>query len=207
MEPVDFIHQHAERSVAAINRAVADLDRAAADAAARMIECLEAGGRILACGNGGSASDALHFSAELLNRYRDDRRPLAAIALNADVATLTAIANDFDYDQVFAKQVDALGRPGDLLLAITTSGNSGNVLAAIDSARRARMATVLLTGRDGGRAAQLLTGDDILLCVNDGATAHIQEAHGVIIHCLCALVEDHFIRREADQANARGGPR
>ncbi|MCZ7597231.1 MAG: SIS domain-containing protein [Gammaproteobacteria bacterium] len=202
MEPVDFIHQHAERAVAAINRAVADLDRAAADAAARMIDCLEAGGRILACGNGGSASDALHFSAELLNRYRDDRRPLAAIALNADVATLTAIANDFDYNRVFAKQVDALGRPGDLLLAITTSGNSGNVLAAIDSARRARMATVLLTGRDGGRAAQLLAGDDILLCVNDGATAHIQEAHGVIIHCLCALVEDHFIRREADQANA-----
>ncbi len=202
MEPVDFIHQHAERSVAAINRAVADLDRAAADAAARMIECLEAGGRILACGNGGSASDALHFSAELLNRYRDNRRPLAAIALNADVATLTAIANDFDYDQVFAKQVDALGRPGDLLLAITTSGNSGNVLAAIDSARRARMATVLLTGRDGGSAAHLLTDDDILLCVNDGATAHIQEAHAVLIHCLCAIVEDHFIRREADQANA-----
>lgn len=207
MEPVDFIHQHAERSVAAINRAVADLDRAAADAAAHMIDCLEAGGRILACGNGGSASDALHFSAELLNRYRDDRRPLAAIALNADVATLTAIANDFDYDQVFAKQVDALGRPGDLLLAISTSGNSGNVLAAIDSARRARMATVLLTGRDGGRAAQLLTGDDILLCVNDGATAHIQEAHGVIIHCLCAIIEDHFVRREADHANARGESR
>ena len=193
MNPVTFIHQHAEQSAAVLSRTVEDLDQSIARAARLMIECLERDGRILACGNGGSACDALHFTAELLNRYRDDRRPLPAIALNADVATLTAIANDYHYDEVFSKQVTALGQPGDILLAITTSGKSGNIVHAIDSARRRGVMTILLTGRDGGPCATRLADDDLMLCVNDQTTAHIQEVHGVIIHCLCAMIEAHFL--------------
>jgi D-sedoheptulose 7-phosphate isomerase len=202
MEPVHFIRRHAARSVAVIERALADLDEAVAEAARSMIDCLERDGRILACGNGGSASDALHFSAELLNRYREDRRPLPAICLNADIATLTAIANDYRFDDVFAKQVDALGRPGDVLLAITTSGNSPNVVAAIEHAQAKGLVSVLLTGRDGGECAQRVGDGDVVLCVDDDATAHIQEAHGVIIHCLCALIEDHFINAGAPEDDA-----
>lgn len=192
MDPQDFIHRHLERSIDVVSRSVTTLSADIARSAGAMIQCLERGGRILACGNGGSASDALHFSAELLNRYRDDRRPLAAIALNADVATLTAIANDYHYDQVFAKQVTALGHPGDILLAITTSGNSANVVRAIDCAHRQEMTTLLLTGRDGGVCMNRLSQGDTVLRVDDEVTAHIQEAHGVIIHCLCALIEMHF---------------
>lgn len=199
MNPVAFIHQHVEQSTAALSRAANDLDQAIADAARIMIECLEREGRILACGNGGSACDALHFTAELLNRYRDDRRPLPAIALNADVATLTAIANDYHYDEVFSKQITALGQPGDILLAITTSGKSGNILRAIDSARTRGVMTILLTGRDGGPCAAQLGAEDLMLCVNDHTTAHIQEVHGVIIHCLCALIEAHFLVPASDR--------
>jgi phosphoheptose isomerase len=194
MDHVTFINRHLERSVAVISRTVSALDERIARAAQMMIDCLERDGRILACGNGGSASDALHFTAELLNRYRDDRRPLPAIALNADVATLTAIANDYDYEQVFSKQLSALGHPGDILLAITTSGKSGNIVRAVEEAQRKGVLTVLLTGRDGGICAERTGADDIVLCVDDQTTAHIQEAHGVIIHCLCALIEAHFLK-------------
>ncbi len=205
MNPLEFIREHTRRSLAAVSLAVETLDRDIARAATRMIECLERDGRILVCGNGGSASDALHFSAELLNRYRDDRRPLPAIALNADVATLTAIANDYHYDQVFAKQVTALAHDGDVLLAITTSGNSGNVVSAIDAARERGAVTVLLTGRDGGACAGRCGPRDIVLCVPDHTTAHIQEAHGLIIHCLCALIEAHFLEGTATQSvNVQG---
>lgn len=197
MDPQDFIHRHVERSIDVVSRSVKALSGDIARSAEAMIQCLERGGRVLVCGNGGSASDALHFSAELLNRYRDDRRPLAAIALNADVATLTAIANDYHYDQVFAKQVTALGRPGDILLAITTSGNSANVVRAIECAHLQEMTTLLLTGRDGGVCIGRLWPGDAVLRVDDPVTAHIQEAHGVIIHCLCALIETHFTKSHA----------
>lgn len=193
MDPTTFIERHVEQSVAVISGTVTALGGEIARAAQLMIDCLEGGGRIMACGNGGSASDALHFSAELLNRYKDDRRPLAAIALNADVATLTAIANDFHYDQVFSKQLMALGQGGDVLLAITTSGNSGNVVRAIAAARERGIVSVLLTGRDGGDCARELGPRDLNLCVDNQVTAHIQEAHGVIIHCICALIEQHFL--------------
>lgn len=193
MDPVDFIREHARRSLAVVSSAVETLENDIARAAQAMIDCLGRDGRVLACGNGGSASDALHFSAELLNRYRDDRRPLPAIALNADVSTLTAIANDYHFDQVFAKQVTALARSGDVLLAITTSGRSPNVLSAIDAAHARGASTVLLTGRGGGACAGRCGPGDIVLCVPDQTTAHIQEAHGLIIHCLCALIEDHFL--------------
>ncbi|GJL82394.1 MAG: phosphoheptose isomerase [marine bacterium B5-7] len=194
MKTVDAIRAHAQRSTDVIIAAVNDLDEDILKAAGQMIRCLEEGGRILACGNGGSASDALHFTAELVNRYRDDRIPLAAIALNADVATLTAIANDYHYDDVFSKQVTAFGRRGDILLAITTSGNSRNILKAMQAAGDAGVTTILLSGRDGGVCARLRGDHDMLLCVANDVTAHIQEAHAVIIHCLCAIIESHFLK-------------
>lgn len=150
-----------------------------------MTDCLRAGGKILACGNGGSAADAQHFSAELLNRFEVERPPLAAIALSTDTSTLTSIANDYSYDRVFEKQVLALGRKGDVLLAISTSGNSGNVIAAMDVAARAGIRIVALTGRDGGKMAGLLSPQDAHICVPHTVTARIQEVHLLTLHCLC----------------------
>ena len=193
LNPLEFIEQHRIASINAVSEALQQLNTKIAETSDIMIKCLENGGRILCCGNGGSASDALHFSAELLNRYKDDREPLAAIALNADIATITAIANDFHYDQVFSKQVMALGRPGDIFLGITSSGNSSNIIAAQHSAQKNQIKTVLLTGRDGGESAQTCTESDMIICVDNPVTAHIQEAHGAIIHCICALIEHHFI--------------
>lgn len=146
---------------------------------------LAAGGKIMACGNGGSAADSQHFAAELLNRFERERRPLAAIALTTDTSTLTSIANDYAYDQVFAKQVTALGRPGDILFAISTSGNSPNVAAAIQAAHAAGMRVVALTGKGGGTIAGQLQPDDTHLCVPADRTARIQEVHLLTIHCLC----------------------
>lgn len=156
------------------------------EAAARaMAKCLAADGKILSCGNGGSAGDAQHFSAELLNRFERERAPLAAIALSTDTSTLTSIANDYRFEEVFAKQVQALGRPGDVLLAISTSGNSPNVIAAMTAAHTRGMVVVALTGRGGGRLAPLLAAGDIHLCVPAERTARIQEVHLLAIHCLC----------------------
>ncbi len=199
MNRTAYIEQHLAASLEVVGRTVALLADDIARAAGLMIDTLRRGGRILACGNGGSASDALHFSSELLNRYRSDRRPLAAIALVADVATLTSIGNDYGYDQVFSKQVEALGRPGDVLLAITTSGNSGNVLAAQRSAVDIGISSVLLTGRDGGESARLCGPEDIVLRIDNDVTAHIQEAHGLIIHCMCGLIEERFLRVDSTQ--------
>ena len=150
-----------------------------------MTRCLRAGGKILACGNGGSAADAQHFSAELLNRFEVERPPLAAIALTTDTSTLTSIGNDYGYDQVFEKQVQALGRPGDVLFAISTSGNSGNVMAAMRAASAAGMTIVALTGRGGGKMAAMLSAADVHICVPHTVTARIQEVHLLALHCLC----------------------
>ena len=151
----------------------------------RMVASLQAGGKVMACGNGGSAADSQHFAAELLNRFEKERPPLAAIALTTDTSTLTSIANDYRYEDVFAKQVQALGRSGDVLLAISTSGNSPNVIEAIHAARARGVTVVALTGRKGGKMAALLGPDDIHLCVPTERTARIQEAHLLTIHCLC----------------------
>ena len=159
----------------------------------RAIELLVSGVResrtVLTCGNGGSACDSLHFAAELVNRYRLDRRALPAVALTADMATLTAIGNDDCYDHVFSRQIEALGRPDDILLAITTSGNSKNVLAAVEAAHRLGLRVIGLTGRDGGRLGNMLSEKDCLICVPSEVTARIQETHLLILHCLCDAID------------------
>ena len=156
-----------------------------ARAVALMASALSGGGKILACGNGGSAADAQHFAAELLNRFETERPPLAAVALTTDTSTLTAIANDYAYEQVFEKPLRALGRRGDVLLAISTSGNSASVLAAVRAARSLGIATVALTGRAGGKLAALLESRDVHICVPHQNTARIQEVHSLALHCLC----------------------
>lgn len=150
-----------------------------------MTDSLVNGGKILACGNGGSAGDAQHFAAELVGRFEAERQELAAIALTVDTSILTAIANDYSFNQVFSKQVRALGHAGDVLLAISTSGNSGNVIEAIQAAHDADMRVIALTGKGGGRIGEMLRDDDIHLCVPADRTARIQETHLLIIHCLC----------------------
>jgi D-sedoheptulose 7-phosphate isomerase len=150
-----------------------------------MADSLAAGGKIMACGNGGSAADAQHFAAELLNRFEMERPPLAGIALTTDTSTLTSIANDYRYEDVFAKQVRALGRRGDVLLAISTSGNSPNVIEAMAAAHGAGVNVVALTGKNGGRMSALIKQDDVHICVPAERTARIQEIHLLTIHCLC----------------------
>jgi D-sedoheptulose 7-phosphate isomerase len=172
-------------SIAAKQEAAGAMSGAIAAAIEAMAAALKAGGKIMACGNGGSAADSQHFAAELLNRFERERAPLAAIALTTDTSTLTSIANDYHYDEVFAKQVRALGRPGDVLLAISTSGNSPNVLAAMAAARERAVRVVALTGKGGGRMAAALAADDIHLCVPASRTARIQEVHLLTLHCLC----------------------
>jgi D-sedoheptulose 7-phosphate isomerase len=165
------------------------LARPIAAAAERMALCLRNDGKIMSCGNGGSAADSQHFAAELLNRFERERPALAAIALTTDTSTLTSIANDYDYDQVFSKQVRGLGDAGDVLLAISTSGNSRNVIAAMQAAHECRMDVVALTGRNGGRMAEALGPSDIHICVPAQSTARIQEVHLLTLHCLCDAID------------------
>ena len=150
-----------------------------------MVKALLANGKILACGNGGSAADAQHFSAELLNRFERERPGLAAISLTTDTSTLTSIANDYEYEQVFSKQVAALGQPGDVLFAISTSGNSRSVTRALAAAHEREMRVVALTGRGGGEVGKLLAPEDVHICVPHSQTARIQEVHLLTLHCLC----------------------
>jgi len=160
-----------------------------AAAAERMVQCLKLDGKILSCGNGGSAADSQHFAAEMLCRFEMERPGLAAMALTTDTSTLTSVANDYDYEQVFSRQVRALGHKNDLLLAISTSGNSKNVLAAIQAAHECEMGVIALTGRNGGQLAETLTPDDILICVPAQSTARIQEVHLLTLHCLCDAID------------------
>ena len=150
-----------------------------------MAQSLRAGGKVLACGNGGSAADAQHFAAELINRFERERAPLAGLALSTDSSTLTSIANDYRYDLIFEKQVRALGRKGDVLLAISTSGDSPSILEAVRAAHETGMRVVALTGRGGGKLAALLEGEDANVCVPHARTARIQEVHLLALHCLC----------------------
>jgi D-sedoheptulose 7-phosphate isomerase len=156
---------------------------------ARWSAASPAGGKVLACGNGGSAADAQHFAAEFVGRFERERPGLAAVALTVDTSILTAVGNDYGYEQVFSKQVAALGSPGDVLLAMTTSGNSANVLAAVDAAHAREMTVVALTGNTGGRMRELLTETDVHICVPHERTARIQEVHLLVLHCLCDAVD------------------
>jgi D-sedoheptulose 7-phosphate isomerase len=160
-----------------------------ADAVSALVGCITAGGKVLACGNGGSASDAQHFAAEFVGRFERERPGLAALALTTDTSILTAVGNDYSFDVVFAKQVQALGAPGDVLLAMTTSGNSANVLAAIDAAHAKDMTVVALTGHQGGKVRELLGETDVHICVPHERTARIQEVHLLVLHCLCDAVD------------------
>ena len=165
------------------------LARPIADAVSALVGSITAGGKVLACGNGGSAADAQHFAAEFVGRFERERPGLAAIALTTDSSVLTAIGNDYDFNSIFSKQVQALGAPGDVLLAISTSGNSNNVIAAIEAARAKEMVVIAMTGHKGGRIRELLTETDVLICVPHERTARIQEVHLLTLHCLCDAVD------------------
>ncbi len=165
-------------------------------AADLIVKSLLTEGKILSCGNGGSAGDSQHFSSEMLNRFERERPPLPAIALTTDSSTITSIANDYSYNEVFSKQVRALGRKGDILLAISTSGNSRNVIEAIKTAHQRGMHVVALTGRDGGAMRELLQPNDVEVCVPSQVTARIQEVHLLVIHCLCDLIDSQLFGGE-----------
>jgi D-sedoheptulose 7-phosphate isomerase len=167
-----------------------------ARAAQIMTDSLKSGGKVLACGNGGSAADAQHFSAELLGRFERERQELAAIALTTDTSAITAIANDYSYDMIFAKQVRGLGARGDVLIAISTSGNSTNVIEAMNAARTKGMTVVALTGRDGGKMGAVLGANDVHLNVSSSVTARIQEVHILILHCLCDAIDCNLLGAE-----------
>ncbi len=176
---------HFNESVELKTRAAAILAPAIARAAEAMFMSLSQGNKILACGNGGSAADCQHFAAELVGRFERERLSLPAMALTTDTSILTAVGNDYSFRDIFSKQVQAFGQSGDILLAISTSGNSENVIAAIQAAHERDMRIVALTGRDGGAMAGLLNGNDVHICVPHERTARIQEVHLLAIHCIC----------------------
>ncbi len=183
------IQQHFQAS-ADLKRAMKEtMPAAIARAATLMAASLKQGGKILACGNGGSAADSQHFAAELVGRFERERAELAAIALTTDSSILTAIANDYSFDEIFSKQVRALGKSGDALLAISTSGNSKNVIAAMEAAQKKGVSIIAMTGRDGGRMAAMLGERDVLLNVASDVTARIQEVHLLTLHCLCDAID------------------
>lgn len=163
-----------------------------------MVRCLLNNNKILSCGNGGSASDAQHFSAEMLNRFEAERPSLPAITLAADCSTLTSIANDYHFEQVFSKQVKALGQTNDLLLAISTSGNSANIIHAIQAAHDRNMYVVALTGRHGGELTKVLKPEDIEIRVPSQSTARIQETHILVIHCLCDFIDHQLFKNNGE---------
>lgn len=185
MDLIARISQHFQDSAQTKLDAMELLAAPISDAAQTMVACLINNGKILACGNGGSAADAQHFAAELVGRFEAERQELAAIALTTDSSILTAVANDYSFNVIYAKQVRALGQPGDVLLAISTSGNSANIIEAIQAAHNNDLTVVALTGRDGGKIGQILREGDIHICVPAERTARIQETHLLAIHCLC----------------------
>ncbi len=192
----DQISQHF-RDSAALKLASLDALRAPIAAASHaMAETIRAGNKIMSCGNGGSAADSQHFAAEFLNRLEMERGELAAMSLTTDTSTLTSIANDYSYEEIFSKQVRALGKPGDMLLAISTSGNSKNVLRAIEAAHAKQVRVVALSGRDGGNLNALLKPNDIHICVRNDRTLRVQEVHILVIHCLCDAVDTILFGRK-----------
>ncbi len=194
--PVDRIRTHMLESADTKRLAADQLAPVIAAAGDAIVQCLIANNKILSCGNGGSAGDAQHFSSEMLNRYERERPSLPAIALSTDTSTLTSIANDYSYAEIFAKQIKGLGREGDILLAISTSGQSLNILRAIETAHDRQMSVIALTGKDGGAIVELLKPNDIEIRVPAFRTARIQEVHLLIIHCLCDMIDQSLFGQE-----------
>ncbi len=184
--------QHFLDSIAVKQAAEKILPEQVARSIVAMTDCLRAGGKVMACGNGGSAADAQHFAAELIGRFERERQELAAIALTTDTSILTAVGNDYSYDEIFAKQVRGLGKKSDILIGISTSGNSKNVVRAIEAAKKMGIKIIALTGNGGGKIASLLDADDIHLCAPSTRTARIQETHLVLLHAICDGV-DHLL--------------
>ncbi len=193
------IEQHFIDSADLKYQAAQVLSKPIASAIAAILACVTSGGKVLACGNGGSAADAQHFAAEFVGRFERERPELGAIALTTDSSIITAVANDYSFEQIFAKQVRALGQAGDVLLAITTSGNSGNVLAAIEAAHEREMTVVALTGRGGGKMNQVLRETDVHICVPHDRTARVQEVHLLTIHCICDGVDALLLGDQGNQ--------
>lgn len=183
------IINHFTASIQTKQDAMASLSKLIEAASKKMVASLLGDGKILACGNGGSASDAQHFSSEMLNRFERERPGLPAIALTTDASTITSIANDYHFDDIFSKQIRALGQSGDILLAYTTSGNSSNILKAATAAHDRDMIVIALTGKDGGALAPLMQDGDLEIRVPSDSTARIQEVHLLITHCLCDLID------------------
>ena len=187
------IQQHFIDSADLKYQAAQSLSKPIAAAVQAVLACVTSGGKVLACGNGGSAADAQHFSAEFIGRFERERPELGAIALTTDSSILTAIGNDYDFSRIFSKQVRGLGQAGDVLLALSTSGNSANVLAAIEAAHEREMTVVALTGRGGGKITNLLRETDVHVCVPHDRTARIQEVHLLVLHCICDGVDTQLL--------------
>jgi D-sedoheptulose 7-phosphate isomerase len=193
MNDIEYIHQLFSQSIETKQAAALVLAEPIAQAAQMIVDALLTGHKVLSCGNGGSAGDAQHFSSEMLNRFERERPGLPAIALTTDTSALTSIANDYHYSQVFSKQIKALGQSGDVLLAISTSGDSANIIEAIQAAHERDVQVIALSGREGGILAQRLEVDDVEIRVPSHSTARIQETHLLIIHCLCALTDRYLL--------------
>jgi len=189
VDTLERVNQLFSASIAVKTESQAIVAPKIVQAAELIMQCLQQQGKILSCGNGGSAGDAQHFSSEMLNRFEKMRPGLPAIALTTDNFTLTSIANDYQFEIVFSKQIYALGQAGDVLLAISTSGNSPNILKAVTAAQQRKMVVIALTGNEGGQMRALLQPNDVEICVPNQSTARIQEVHLLIIHCLCDLVD------------------
>jgi D-sedoheptulose 7-phosphate isomerase len=193
MEQLDRVKKIFNESIALKSESAVALGQKIVDASDVILACLMDSCKVMSCGNGGSAADAQHFSSEMLNRFERERPGLAAFALTTDASTVTSVANDYQFADIFAKQIRALGRPGDVVLAISTSGGSNNIINAIDAAHDQDARVVLLSGRDGGEAARSLGDRDVEIRVPSNSTARIQEVHLMIIHCLCDLIDDHLL--------------
>ena len=189
MDIKQLIKQNFEQSIQTKQQVQAELEQPLADAVGLIVTAFKNGKKLLICGNGGSAADAQHLAAEFTGRFEIDRTPLPAIAFSTDSSALTAIGNDYGYDVVFSKQVEALGQAGDVLYAISTSGNSGNVIKAIEVAHAKGMPVIGVLGRDGGKIAQMLKAGDVNLCVSVNRTARVQEVHLLMLHTICDAVD------------------
>lgn len=192
MSDPSLIQQHFSTSAESI-LANQFLESQIEEAAKTIFNCFETGGKLMICGNGGSAADAQHLSAELLNRYHRERRELPGIALTTDASTLTAIGNDYDFSEVFSKQVRALAQSNDLLMVITTSGGSENIVKAVQAAHEKSVRCIALNGKNGGQLSPKLKDSDLDIVVKGDVTARIQEVHGLIIHCLCDLIDSYIL--------------